>query len=182
MRDPADGSLVAVRAYFPATLDAAVRQKARWMTGIALSGWDRTGWAWSLNPLEHWMRLRDRRAPLATLVLAAAYGALVVGALGLALHRWTATTPPPVSATLGWLLAINAGLLAWRLSVRAAFTGHAYGVAEALWSVPRAIVGNVVSLLAARRALATYLMALAGRRPPWDKTAHRFPDLSAGAR
>src|SRR3546814_4746345 len=37
------GPVVAVRAYFPATLDAAVRQKARWLFGIALAGWDRTG-------------------------------------------------------------------------------------------------------------------------------------------
>ncbi len=41
--DRASGAPIAVRAYFPATLDAAVRQKARWMTGIALAGWDRTG-------------------------------------------------------------------------------------------------------------------------------------------
>src|SRR3546814_1730305 len=32
------GPVVAVRAYFPATLDAAVRQKARWLCGIALAG------------------------------------------------------------------------------------------------------------------------------------------------
>ena len=39
----ANGLLVAVRAFFPDRIDAAVRQKARWMTGIALAGWDRTG-------------------------------------------------------------------------------------------------------------------------------------------
>ncbi len=38
------GGIVAVRAYFPSRIDAAVRQKARWMTGIALAGWDRIGW------------------------------------------------------------------------------------------------------------------------------------------
>lgn len=37
-------SMVGVRAHFPGTLDAAVRQKSRWITGIALSGWDRLGW------------------------------------------------------------------------------------------------------------------------------------------
>src|SRR3546814_11426358 len=36
------GSVVATREHFPATLDAAVRQKARWLTGIALHGWDRS--------------------------------------------------------------------------------------------------------------------------------------------
>ena len=43
VRDAA-GDVVAVRAYFPDTVHAAVRQKARWMAGIALAGWDRTGW------------------------------------------------------------------------------------------------------------------------------------------
>ncbi len=38
------GELVATRAYFPGRLDDAVRQKARWIHGIALQGWDRLGW------------------------------------------------------------------------------------------------------------------------------------------
>ena len=41
----ADGSLIATRAYFPCTLDTAVRQKTRWIHGIALQGWDRLGWS-----------------------------------------------------------------------------------------------------------------------------------------
>ncbi len=53
--------VIATREYFPATLDAAVAQKARWMTGIALAGWDRLGWAGGLA--ERWMRLRDRQSP-----------------------------------------------------------------------------------------------------------------------
>jgi adsorption protein B len=45
----ADGhGLVAVRACFPATMLAAVRQKSRWITGIALAGWDRLGWSGGL--------------------------------------------------------------------------------------------------------------------------------------
>ena len=72
--------VVATREYFPATLDAAVAQKARWMTGIALAGWDRLGWSGGLA--ERWMRLRDRQSLLAALVLAAAYLALL--ALGAA--------------------------------------------------------------------------------------------------
>ena len=71
--------VVATREYFPATLDAAVAQKARWMTGIALAGWDRLGWSGGLA--ERWMRLRDRQSLLAALVLGAAYLALAaVGA------------------------------------------------------------------------------------------------------
>ena len=62
-----DGQLIATRAYFPGQLGPAVRQKARWMHGIALQGWDRLGWTG--GPGEWWMRLRDRRGPLSALVL-----------------------------------------------------------------------------------------------------------------
>lgn len=41
----ADGNLVGTRSYFPSHLDDAIRQKTRWTLGIALSGWDRLGWA-----------------------------------------------------------------------------------------------------------------------------------------
>src|SRR3546814_6704843 len=75
MRDDA-GDLVCTREYFPATLTVAVRQKARWMTGIALAGWDRLGWQGSLA--ERWMRFRDRRGPLAAVILCCAYAAILL--------------------------------------------------------------------------------------------------------
>lgn len=46
--------IVATREHFPTTFEAAVAQKARWMNGIALSGWDRLGWHGGLA--ERWMR------------------------------------------------------------------------------------------------------------------------------
>lgn len=67
--------LVAVRAFFPGTIKAAVRQKARWMAGIALAGWDRLGWRRGMA--ENWMRGRDRRVLLGAIVLLAAYVSLV---------------------------------------------------------------------------------------------------------
>lgn len=166
---------VAVRAYFPHTVDGAVRQKARWMTGIALMGWDRTGWARSWNPLDHWMRLRDRRAPVAVLVTMAAYLALLCWSLALALHWWAGTSPPPMSGIAQALVAVNSMLLGWRYLVRMVFTGRAYGWREAIWAVPRMVVGNFIMLLAARRAISRYLAVLAGAVPRWDKTRHVFP-------
>jgi adsorption protein B len=78
-----DGRLVATRACFPPTLPQAVRQKARWIHGISLQGWDRLGWSGGLA--ECWMRLRDRRGPFAALVLFMAYLLLVLsGVLWLA--------------------------------------------------------------------------------------------------
>lgn len=174
----AGGELVAVRAFFPATIDAAVRQKARWMAGIAFAGWDRTGWGrpWALT--ENWMRMRDRRAPLAVLVLLAAYVALLAWGAGAAAHAWTGVPSPPLGHGMRTLLTINGALLAWRLAVRAWLTGRLYGLRQALWSAPRLVVGNYIALLAARRAMWRYLRMLAGAAPRWDKTRHDFPDLA----
>lgn len=174
VREYPGGPLVAVRAYFPATLTTAVRQKARWMVGIALAGWDRTGWGRRFDLCDHWMRMRDRRAPLAVLVLGAAYAALVTWGMASALHLATGRAMPPL-AVPSTLLALNLALLCWRLAMRVTFTGGAYGWREALWSLPRALVGNIIALLAARRAIQRYVAMLRGARIVWDKTAHAFP-------
>lgn len=172
------GGIVAVRAFFPADLVSAVRQKARWMTGIALIGWDRTGWARPLALGDHWWRLRDRRGPLAMLVLAAAYLGLFADAAAIVLHEAEGVAMPPLDPGLCLLFTVNALLLWWRLSVRMVFTGRTYGAREALWSLPRFIVGNFVALAAAPRAMMRYLLVLRGRPVVWDKTRHVFPDVS----
>ncbi len=174
------GPPVAVRAYFPDTLEAAVRQKARWMTGIALAGWDRTGWGGWRQIGDNWMRMRDRRATLEIPVLALAYLSIVLWGLSFGAHLFARSWPPEQSGLMQAVLWINLALLGWRLAVRAAFVHAAYGWREALWSVPRIFSSNVVALLAARRALFTYVRMLRGAPVRWDKTAHQFPDLATG--
>lgn len=162
------GAAVAVRAHFPDTVPAAVRQKARWQAGIALSGWTRLGWRGSLA--EHWMRFRDRRAILAALVLLCAY---------LSLASWTALNwighAPSFSPAEETLFALCTALLIWRLLVRAVFVTHAYGPLEGLLSIPRAVLGNVIAMASARRALQSYLRLARGAPLVWDKTDHSFP-------
>ena len=162
--------VVATRGHFPSTLGDAIRQKARWLGGIALTGWDRLGWSGSLG--ERWMRLRDRRGPLAALLLIAAYAAALLWA-----QLWLAEAlGAPVQARMGplliTLLTINAWLLAWRILMRAGFTASAYGFWQGLLSIPRLIVGNVIAILAALRALSLHMGGGARR---WDKTRHIFP-------
>ena len=170
--------VVAVRAYFPDTITAATKQKARWMTGIALAGWDRTGWASPRAVGDHWMRMRDRRAPIAVLVLAVAYLAVIAWGLRRIMH-WFVAVPLPVDRLADWLIGATTALLVWRLAVRMACTRRCYDWREAWWSLPRFFVGNVVSLVAAPRALMRYLAMLRGAAPVWDKTRHEFPDLDA---
>jgi adsorption protein B len=167
---PGERGVVASRGHFPATLGCAVRQKARWLGGIALAGWDRLGWGGGLG--ERWMRMRDRRGPLAALLLFAAYGAALLWS-----QIWLAEAlGAPIHARLDHglvtLLTINGWLLAWRVLMRASFTTSAYGWRQGLLSVPRLLVGNVIAMLAAARALSLHLGGGATR---WDKTRHVFP-------
>jgi bacteriophage N4 adsorption protein B len=165
--------VVAVRAHFPATLDAAVRQKARWMVGIALSGWDRLGWRGGFA--ERLMRLHDRRALLAAIGLLAAYGALILDGC-LRLTSWATGVQQlmaaPALAAMLWLCAV---IMIWRLAMRAAFVTRDYGWREGLWSLPRALIGNVIAMMAARRAVSIYLQMRRDGVVRWDKTAHHFP-------
>lgn len=177
-REPDDDGCrpIAVRAYFPNELGAAVRQKSRWMTGIALAGWDRIGWGPAARLGDHWMRMRDRRATLAIPVLLVAYATLVLWGLALLAHVVTRSPVPAPSGLIQALLAVNLLLLLWRLCIRAIFVHRCYGWRQALWSAPRLVVGNYVALLAARRAFTLYFGILRGSAPRWDKTAHQFPE------
>ncbi|WP_240309415.1 MULTISPECIES: glycosyl transferase family protein [Sphingomonas] len=166
--------VIASRGHFPATLDAAIRQKARWLGGIAFSGWDRLGWGRGWG--EWWFRMRDRRGPLAALLLLAGYVAALLWAQLLVAQWLGAPAPTPIPPVLDWLLRLTALLLTWRVIMRGLFTASAYGLAEGLMSVPRMVVGNMIAILAARRALAIHLK---GGPKQWDKTAHIFPAETA---
>ncbi|GAA4643133.1 hypothetical protein GCM10023115_10930 [Pontixanthobacter gangjinensis] len=165
-----DGRLVATRACFPARLDQAVRQKTRWVHGIAFQGWDRLGW--SGRPAEFWMRLRDRRGPFTAIVLAAAYVLLILSAAGWALSSAGFGEPLDVSPILQIVLALNFVSFAWRVTWRFAFTAREYGVGEGLRAILRVPIANIIAIMAGRRALVAYWLSLKGHALKWDKTDH----------
>jgi len=168
--EPGSRAVVASRGHFPSTISAAVRQKARWIGGIAFAGWDQLGWRGGLG--ERWMRMRDRRGPLAAMLLLAGYAAAILWAEVALAAALGAPISVPVSAALASLMWINGWLLGWRLLMRACFTTAAYGWREGLRAVPRTLIANVIAVLAARRAL---LLHSAGGASRWDKTHHIFP-------
>lgn len=183
------GDRIVSRGAFPGRAEAAVRQKARWIAGIALAGWDHLGWPGSRlgaggrpagrDLLARWMLWRDRRAPLAALVLLAAYAGLFLVAAGVAgqwLLGWDAIEP---GAVLQWLLAINATLLIWRMAMRVHFSARCYGWREAALAMPRAFVANIIAMLAARRAVLLYWGILRSGEVVWDKTDHSESDAAA---
>ncbi len=173
---PGSRAVVASRGHFPADLTCAVRQKARWIGGIALAGWDRLGWSGGIG--ERWMRMRDRRGPFAALLLVAGYVAVL---LWIEIQLAAAIGAPlrfEASPVLAGLLTLNAWLLGWRLLMRFGFTSAAYGLREGLRSIPRILVANLIAILAARRALTLHE---AGGPKKWDKTRHIFPAQAATA-
>jgi len=169
-----DGQLVATRACFPARIDHAVRQKARWIHGIALQGWDRLGWNGGAG--ERWMLLRDRRGPMTALVLFAGYLLLVLGAVLLAIRTFGARGDLAAlwreAPLLDALLAANFAAFLWRAAMRFVFTAREYGWQEGVRALARIPVTNMVAIMAGRRALAAYVAALFGAKPCWDKTFH----------
>ncbi len=166
----ANGTLVATRAYFPARLDSAVRQKTRWIHGIAFQGWDRLGWHG--RPAEIWMRIRDRRGPLTALVLAMAYALLVVVTIGWLLNLAGMGHGIDLTPELRAILILNFASFVWRVAWRYGFTAREYGGAEGLRAIVRIPLANVIAIMAGRRALMAYARALTGQMPQWDKTHH----------
>jgi adsorption protein B len=120
----------------PAPVPAAVAQKARWMAGIALAGWDRMGWSGGAPSAG--CRLRDRQSLLAAALLFAGYLALALWLLLAPLRLIAGVDAAPFPSLLATLVKVNLVLLAWQMVLRAAFTSHAYGWREGMRSVPRA--------------------------------------------
>ncbi|WP_082788505.1 glycosyl transferase family protein [Sphingorhabdus sp. M41] len=169
-----DGQLVATQEFFPEKLEDAIRQKSRWMAGISLSGWDRLGWKNSWR--ENWMRLRDRKASFAAIILAIAYVAVILMGILIFADLIEVYKPQPISEFLKLTLFLNAGFLLWRLLMKFYFVLALYGVREAFLSIPRTIVANLINIMAVWRALGQYIGQLAGRPAHWEKTTHFYPD------
>lgn len=167
---PGSREVVASRGYFPATIAEAVRQKTRWVGGIAFAGWDQLGWRGGLG--ERWMRLRDRRGPLGAILIFGGYLAGLMWAQLWLAAALGAKVAMPLSPALSNLIAINGWLLAWRLAMRAGFTAAVHGWREGLRSLPRVIVANLIMVLAAWQALKLHS---SGGPERWDKTDHIFP-------
>lgn len=174
-----NGRLVGTRSCFPETLPAAIRQKGRWLTGIAFAGWDRLGWQRGIA--QKWMLLHDRRSIFAAFVMLTAYMGLASLLVELCFTTANMLPVAPMPPMLANILLVNAMFLFWRLGVRAAFVASIYGPAEALLSIPRVVIANLIAILSARRAFKTYLRHCFGAPLQWDKTDHSIvPVARAG--
>ncbi len=173
-----DDRLIATRAFFPNRFEHVVRQKSRWVLGIALQGWDRVGWSGGL--LDGWMRARDRRGPLAALVLLIGYALVLLTALSGGAWLAGVGEPVPLTPLLKALLLANLAAFAWRAAMRFVFAAQEYGVAEGVAALLRLPLANVIAIIAGRRAVFAYARTLRGAAAAWDKTEHDVHPLSLG--
>ncbi len=170
---------IVIREFFPRTFRAAVRQKSRWIMGIALQGWASLGWQGSF-----WMRYmlyRDRKSLLTNQVSMLAN--CIVPIVG-ALWAYQFVFPdayhyPPIveGGTWPWyLLLVNLFFFFWRMFLRTIYVWRIYGFFQALLSAPRLVWGNTINFVATMRALKLYAKyLLTGKSIAWDKTEHVYP-------
>jgi adsorption protein B len=164
------GDFVATRELFPERWRAALRQRTRWVTGIALQGWQRLGWKG--KPGEVYWLWRDRKGlignPLSLI------GNLVF-LYGLATQMWMRATPLESR-----LAVVTLGTQVLRSAVRMACVGRVYGACFAFGVPLRAMYANALNSVATFQALARYGVArLRGRPLKWLKTEHAYPSRSA---
>ncbi len=173
------GHLIATRAYFPKCFRTAVRQRARWMTGIALQSWQKFGWR-TRRGQGYWL-WRDRKGLLSHPVSVLAN---VVFLYGFAGWLWSlgAGVPwamPSEIAAKPWLvhlLIFNTVLLVWRQAAAAMCVGRIYGWAFAVTAPLRAPWANLINCCASFQALGTFLAALFRKSEiRWTKTIHAYP-------
>ncbi|MBK3874108.1 glycosyl transferase family protein [Stutzerimonas frequens] len=177
--------VICVREHFPETMETAIRQKARWITGIVYQGTRTLGW--SSHPFLNYFLWRDRRGAISNAV--GLLGSLVflqlllVWSVSLMLpDAWHFPSVLGDSAALQVLLVVNGVLLLNRLIQRCYFAGSFYGVMQGALAAPRMLWSNWVNFFANLRALKQVLAMGDSRRVAWDKTSHEFPALADSPR
>lgn len=171
--------IVGIREFFPANFKASVRQKSRWVVGIAFQGWAHLGWRGGL--LTRYILFRDRKAIITNLINLMGYFVVLV-VVSIWITLWIDSNsyryPPLIEeGSLLWYVVIANGiLLVERVLLRAYCVYRVYGWQQALLSIPRMVWGNVINFGATCRAIRLYARYLrTGKLIAWDKTQHVYP-------
>ena len=173
-RTPLD--FVATREYFPRSMETAIRQRTRWITGIALQCWERHGWKGSWQT-RYWF-WRDRKG-LITNPLSVVANMLFVAGLAdylvsLGLHLpWSFEIK---NANVAILCGATTVLQCFRLALRGFCVGRIFGLTAALGVPLRSFHANLINSAAAVRAVWQYFHARREKRTLiWHKTEHAYP-------
>jgi len=171
-------SYVATREYFPQTLRGAIRQRSRWVMGIALQTWERYGWRGNLSEV-YWF-WRDRKGLLGNPLSLLTNVLFVYGFATWMLAKYTATPWGLARFSLhGEVLGATLALQIVRIAVRMGCTSRIYGFRLALGVPVRVVCANYINSLATLRAVFFYFRARLLHQPlVWFKTEHAYPSRS----
>lgn len=165
---------IATREYFPKQALASIRQKTRWTLGIAYQGAENLGWSGRLT--HRYFLFRDRKGAVANIASGAG-----MAVFAYALARMSQSTE--FLARLSWygaltpLFGLNLGFLCNRVAQRVAAVKRVYPWPNALMSVARLPVSNVINTVAAVRATLKYAEIRVFKTiPVWAKTDHELPE------
>ncbi len=167
------------RSYFPYTMKTAIRQKARWVTGICLQSWRLVGWKGDAR--FRFVLYRDRKAVIANIINFFAYVVILYlmayEAIRFGFAAYEQLPPIVVKGTMLWdLVVIDSVLMLWRILHRLITVRRVYGLWAAILSVVRLPIANIINFSATGKALYTFIRATMKKKElRWDKTANRFP-------
>lgn len=169
-----DGAPIATREYFPRHHAAlAVAQRSRWISGIALQGWERHGWRAPWRQ-RYWF-FRDRKGVLGNLLSPIANATFAAGLT----HLLRFGSAP---AHLGGLYCATLVIASIQIGVRVRAAACIYGWRFAALSPLRTLWGNVINFHATTKALKEFASAhLRGATLRWQKTEHLYPTHAAAA-
>lgn len=167
---------VATREYFPRNWRAAVRQRSRWVAGIALQGWQCHGWRVPLRQV-YWF-WRDRKGLAGNLLTPVANLVFVYWLAEYAMAGYSGHAPHANSIPFWVSRACYA--CAWiavvQIGVRIHLSARIFGLPFAAGAPLRMIWGNVVNCAATVEALRLFLTArIEHHSLSWRKTEHVYP-------
>ena len=171
--------LVATRAFFLTEFRKAMRQRARWVYGIAWQGLKNIGWDRNLK--ISYTLLRDRLAFFTNFLYMFGYLLLIylLTVFAVRIFRPDFVVPPLVRPEEVWwkLALVVLFFLVWRIFMRFVFVSKVYGLAQAALTPIRIVVGNVLNFASSMLALLWLIRAVSTRREQtWIKTEHEFPE------
>jgi len=174
---------IATREYFPNTFSTSVRQRSRWVLGIALQTWDQMGWR---GPLAvQYCLWRDRKSLLTSYFGPLAY-LLALYCITRAVMGWFTGNPWSFDnvfvpgSWLWYMVLLNTILLIWRAVSKVISVEEIYGPWQALIALPRFFVSNVINFSATSLAVWQFFVhKVTGRPLRWLKTRHEFPNVEA---
>jgi adsorption protein B len=164
---------IATREYFPKAFGTAIRQKARWIVGLAFQGWTQVPWRGSLA--HKYFLYRDRKGPLNNFV-AMCTTALTVYLIGFFIFKGRAPSfmfetwfrIESLIATIGMF-----DRLYHRIKAVVLVNGW-----KKCWLVPlRWPIGNYINFVATLSAVKRFSKSyFKNEDMKWGKTTHELPE------